>query len=65
MFAEQLLGAGENLRCRDFEGSRDLEDVRQRDVALAALYVTVVAAIETRLEGHRFLRDAALPAQLA
>lgn len=36
----------------NFEGGRELEDVRERDIALAALYVAVVAAIKARLEGR-------------
>jgi hypothetical protein len=65
MFAEQLLGAGMDLRGAHFEGVGDLEDVGERDVALAALHIPVVATVQTALEGESFLGYAPFLAQLA
>jgi hypothetical protein len=64
-FAEQLLCASVDLGRWEFEGVGDLKDVCERDVALAALDISVVAAVQAALEGEPFLGDAALFAQLA
>ena len=54
-----------DLRGGHFESGGDLEDVGERNVALAALDCSEVAAIQPALESKLFLRDAALLARLA
>lgn len=63
--AEDLLGASVYLGGPDVEGVRDLEDVAQARIALAALNAAVMGSIDPAAQSESLLRGTSLLAELS